>query len=80
MCRSRICFTSLAIFLLLAGYAEAATWRVERDGSGDYTTIQPAINGAVHGDTILIGPGQYTEYQTVTLPGWNLGIPSQIGH
>ena len=67
----RIWFSSLAIFLLLAGQAGAATWRVEQDGSGDFTAIQPAINAASHGDSILIGPGHYTEYQTVTLPGWS---------
>lgn len=41
--------------------ADARTWRVARDGSGDYVTIQPAVDAASPGDTIRIGPGQYTE-------------------
>lgn len=39
----------------------ARTWRVERDGSGDFTTIQPAVDACAPGDTVLIGPGRYTE-------------------
>jgi hypothetical protein len=34
---------------------------VEKDGSGDYTVIQDAVDAAAEGDTILIGPGEYTE-------------------
>ena len=60
----------LATALVLAPAAGAATWRVERDGSGDYTTIQPAVDAAASGDTILIGPGHYTEYQHVHPLGW----------
>lgn len=47
---------------------------VMRDGSGDFTTIQPAIDAAAPGDTIYIGPGEYKEYQTITPPGWPLSI------
>ncbi len=60
----------LAAALVLAPAAGAATWRVERDGSGDYTTIQPAVDAAASGDTILIGPGHYLEYQHVQPLGW----------
>ena len=55
--------------LILPAVIGAVTLRVERDGSGDYMTIQPAVDAAAAGDTILIGPGYYTEYQTVVLPG-----------
>ncbi|HKI83462.1 MAG TPA: hypothetical protein VKA63_03915, partial [Candidatus Krumholzibacteria bacterium] len=48
------------LFLEVAG-ARASTWRVERDGSGDYTDIPTAIAAASVGDTIRIGPGQFTE-------------------
>jgi hypothetical protein len=47
--------------LALLPQAEARTWRVEKDGSGDYTVIQDAVDAAAEGDTILIGPGEYTE-------------------
>jgi pectin methylesterase-like acyl-CoA thioesterase len=45
-------------------------WRVERDGSSDFTSIQPAIEAAAEGDTILIGPGRYDEFFEVQTPGW----------
>lgn len=65
-----------AIVALLASVAAASTWSVQRDGSGDFTTIQPALDAAADGDTILIGPGEYTEATTVRLPGWAYDIES----
>jgi len=47
--------------LLIVSTAQATTWRVERDGSGDYLTLQPAADAAAPGDTLLIGPGRYVE-------------------
>ena len=47
----------------------ARTWRVEKDGSGDYTTIQPAVNGASPGDTIRLGVGRWTEYAPLDSQG-----------
>jgi hypothetical protein len=66
------CFSLL--LLLVPSLLWAGILRVEQDGSGDYTAIQPALDAAAAGDTILIGPGVYTEYQTVTLPNWNWAI------
>jgi pectin methylesterase-like acyl-CoA thioesterase len=63
-----------AWLLLLSTTVQARTWRVARDGSGDYTTIQPAIDWASAGDTISIGAGVYTECRTVRLPGWSWSI------
>jgi hypothetical protein len=51
--------------------ATAHTWRVERDGSGDFAVIQDAVDAAASGDTIRIGPGRYNEGQIVTCPGWS---------
>ena len=68
---------SLAIAALLMAIAQmaiAATLRVERDGSGDYTTIQAASNAASAGDTILIGPGRFDEREIVTTPGWSVPV------
>lgn len=45
--------------------AEGRTWIVEKDGSGDFTVIQDAVDAASNGDVIEIGPGRYEEYQTV---------------
>jgi hypothetical protein len=44
-----------------ASTAAARTWRVARDGSGDFRTIQPAVDAAAPGDTVLIGAGRYRE-------------------
>ena len=47
------------------------TWLVERDGSGDFTIIQDAVDAAASGDTVRIGPGRFDEKQYVTCPGWS---------
>ena len=44
--------------------SRAGTWNVEKDGSGDYSVIQHAVDAAADGDTILIGPGRYDDYAT----------------
>lgn len=37
----------------------AAVWVVHADGSGDFATLQDAIDAAESGDTILVGPGEH---------------------
>jgi len=70
--------TMIVVFsLCLTATGQSATWRVERDGSGDFTIIQPAFDAAAAGDTILIGPGEYPEYGMHQPPGW--GTPIAIG-
>jgi len=46
--------------LLLAGVASAATIIVKPDGTGDYPTIQAAVDAAAGGDEIVLEPGTYT--------------------
>ena len=41
------------------------TWHVALDGSGDFVSIQEAIDQARDGDTVLIHAGHYTEDVTV---------------
>jgi hypothetical protein len=44
---------------------------VEKDGSGDFTVIQEAVDAASDGDTIEIGPGRFDDYTESTVgPGW----------
>lgn len=56
----------LAFVSCTASASVASTIRVMRDGSGDFSTLQPAIDSAARGDTILIGPGRYDEYERKT--------------
>jgi len=48
-------------------YGGGRAWRVNSSGSGDYATIQEAVNAASQGDVILIdGSAEYDENVTVT--------------
>lgn len=63
------------IYILIASlsicdHAQSRTWHVDKDGSGDFTVIQPALDAASPGDTILIGPGRFTETELVTTMSW----------
>ena len=46
--------------------ADARTWYVRKDGTGDYTVIQDAVDHAAAGDTVRIGPGRYEEKRPYT--------------
>lgn len=74
--------TMLAALLLLGAVSEmsaAATITVRRDGSGDFATLQPALDAAADGDTVLVGPGEYTESSMVRLNGY--GFDAEVfGH
>jgi len=45
--------------LLLPCRAQARTWQIFEDGSGDAPTVQAGIDSAAVGDTVLVGPGTY---------------------
>jgi hypothetical protein len=51
----------IIILCLQGGAAIAATITVRKDGSGNYSVIQDAVDHAAPGDTIRIGPGRYEE-------------------
>jgi len=54
----------LLLIILLACFGPstvlARTWYVEQDGTGDWVSIQAAFEASASGDTILIGPGVYS--------------------
>lgn len=50
----------LLYLFVSAGAGEAATFVVRPDGTGDYPTIQAAVDAAVSGDEILLADGTYT--------------------
>ncbi|MDP6932731.1 MAG: hypothetical protein QGG40_07430 [Myxococcota bacterium] len=52
--------------------AAAATWSVASDGTGDFGTIQGAIDSASSGDTIEVEPGTWAEH--IDFSGKNLWI------
>jgi len=55
--------TVLICLVLLAGASQAARGEIMAlwpDGSGDYPTIQAAIDDACDGDVIYLFPGTYT--------------------
>jgi len=55
----------LGLGLVLADGAQARTWTVAKDGSGDATVIQDALDMAAPGDTVLVGAGRYDSFQYV---------------
>jgi Right handed beta helix region len=64
--------TLLTFFLVTAASvaAQAGTWRVELDGTGDFSDIQPAVEASANGDTILIGPGRFDTLHPCVAPAW----------
>jgi hypothetical protein len=52
--------------LTLAASVQARIWRVEKDGSGDFTVIQDALDAAAAGDSVLVGPGRFDEFREQT--------------
>ncbi len=54
--------------LCMATPAQSRTWQVEKDGSGDFTVIQDAVDAAEEGDVIEIGPGRFDD--TISYGGY----------
>jgi predicted outer membrane repeat protein len=50
----------LALLLAAAGTARGAIWLVLPDGTGDWATIQAAVDAAAPGDEIRLGDGTFT--------------------
>ena len=71
----------LAALALVAAPAGAATYTVEPDGSGDYPTIQAAVNAATHGDVIELGDGVFTGpgNHSITFGGRRVTVRSRSG-
>ena len=56
----------LSLALTSWGEGRATTWVVAKDGSGDYSVIQDALDVCAAGDTVRIGPGRYDELKVHT--------------
>lgn len=68
---SSFCLLTIAVigFLVLPGLVQGAVLHVEADGTGEYPSIQAAMDAAVFGDTVLLAPGTYTDLVTRALEG-----------
>ncbi len=68
--------------LLLASAAPGATWIVKPDGTGDFITIQDAIDSASNGDEILLTDGTFTGVgnRDIEFKGKALTIRSESGN
>ena len=64
----------ILLCLALAGSSYAATIIVKTDGSGDYSTIQAAIDDSNDGDVIIVQPGLYDE--NINFLGKNITVTS----
>ena len=70
--------TILAVVVVLFASVlavQAAEHDVYANGSGDFATIQDAIDGVSVGDTIVIHPGTY--YENINFGGKNLVLRSE---
>jgi len=70
----RALLTIIGVAALAVSVAHARTLTVAKDGTGQYSVIQAAVDAAAPGDTILIGPGRYTEMAPMTVPGWTENV------
>ena len=64
----------ILLFYSLAVFADVLT--VKKDGTGDYTQIQTAIDYSTNGDTVLVWPGTY--YENINLNGRSITLGSLI--
>lgn len=63
---------ALAVMVILtATVVQSRTWRVELDGSADFTNIQPAVVASANGDTVQIGAGRFNQTFLYQAPGWS---------
>ncbi|MDP2172575.1 MAG: hypothetical protein Q8J62_02260 [Candidatus Cloacimonadaceae bacterium] len=62
----------LMLIISLLSALEALTRIVDIDGTGQYTSIQAAINVSSPGDTVLVYPGRY--YENVYIQTNNISL------
>ncbi|MHC5082632.1 MAG: hypothetical protein ACYTET_01655 [Planctomycetota bacterium] len=64
------------IWILLTSACFADVYTVAPDGSGDFDTIQDAINYAWHGDTVIVTPGLYEPESDILFGGRAITLTS----
>ena len=68
----RIIFILLSLLPALTSYSQII--KVKQDSTGDFTTIQAAINASANGDTVLVWPGTY--YENINFNGHSITLAS----
>jgi len=76
--RHRVVFAVWGILGLISAPARADTIIVRADGSGDYPTIQAAMDAASDGDEIVLEPGTYTGDGSIV--GWRGPLTDKGSH
>lgn len=73
-------FLPLLLVLVAGSSSPAATITVMQDGSGDFVEIQPALDAVASGDTLLIGPGEFTQLNPSYIPGyaWDVDVCAYV--
>ena len=66
--------TFLIIFFFFLTLFSQTTWTVKQDGTGNFSSIQQAINTSVSGDTIVVHNGRY--YENIIYNGKNIYLTS----
>ncbi len=62
--------TTFLLLILCLSQSTASVFRVELDGTGDFTNIQPAVDASASGDTVMIGPGRWDTLFEYQAQGW----------
>ncbi len=69
--------SSILILLFLISIIQVSIAQiitVKQDGTGDYTTIQQAVDASIDGDTVLVYPGTY--FENINYNGKNITVAS----
>ncbi|MBN1419444.1 MAG: right-handed parallel beta-helix repeat-containing protein [Planctomycetes bacterium] len=75
---SAIAYASIAL-IALSSVCPAATHVVDLSGGGDFRAIQPAIDAAADGDTVLIRPGVYEISETLEIRSKSITVRGEAG-